>query len=236
MKQFLIFLLCLFTVSVFGQSIVNTNSVQTIYNKTAINWGQIAVGTNSPQATLHVRGTFQLDSTSAQDSEWQFYDSTGNKFVSFKTQTIGTNVVFILPSGPGVGGLAHYSLSQATNLTMTIVPMVYEFALSDETTSISTGAAKLTWRAPHAMTIVGVRASLSVASSSGTPTVDINEGGTSIFSTTLSIDANEKTSTTAATAAVISDTAIADDAEITFDIDVSGTGARGLKVKLYYTR
>lgn len=113
---------------------------------------------------------------------------------------------------------------------------VYEFALSDETTAITTGAAKLTWRAPHAMTVVAVRASLGTVSSSGIPTVDINEGGTTIISTKLTIDANEKTSTTAATAAVISDAVIADDAEITFDIDVAGTGAAGLKVKIYYIR
>jgi hypothetical protein len=113
---------------------------------------------------------------------------------------------------------------------------VYEFAISDETTAITTGTAKVTWRAPHAMTVTAVRASLSTASSSGTPTVDINEGGTTILSTKLTIDANEKTSTTAAAAAVISDTAIADDAEITFDIDTAGTGAAGLKVKIYYTK
>ena len=47
---------------------------------------------------------------------------------------------------------------------------------------------------------------------------------------------SEKTSTTAATAAVISDSAIADDAELTFDIDTAGTGAAGLKVRIYYTR
>lgn len=113
---------------------------------------------------------------------------------------------------------------------------IYEFALSDETTAITTGTAKLTWRAPHAMTITAVRASLSTTSSSGNPTVDINEAGSTILSTKLSIDSSEKTSTTAATAAVISDSSIADDSEITFDIDTAGTGAKGLKVKIYYTR
>jgi hypothetical protein len=115
-------------------------------------------------------------------------------------------------------------------------PVLLGFALSDETTALTTGAAKLTARAPFAFTLTAVRASLSTASSSGIPTVDINEGGTTILSTKLTIDANEKTSTTAATAAVISDSAIADDAELTFDIDVAGTGAAGLKVWLIGTR
>ncbi len=118
-------------------------------------------------------------------------------------------------------------------------PEVIGVALSDETTAITTGTAKVTMRMPFAMTLTSVRASLTTASSSGTPTVDINEGagaGTTILSTKLTIDATELTSTTAAVPAVISDTSLADDAQITFDIDVAGTGAAGLKVWLLGTR
>jgi hypothetical protein len=63
-------------------------------------------------------------------------------------------------------------------------------------------------------------------------TVDVNENGASILSTKLTLDVGEKTSTTAATAPVISDAALGDDSEITIDIDVAGTGASGLKVYL----
>ncbi len=106
-------------------------------------------------------------------------------------------------------------------------------AMSDETTVITTGTAKVTVRAPYAFTVTGVRASVNTVSSSGLPTVDINEAGTTILSTKLTIDASEFTSVSAATPAVVSDTAIADDAEITFDVDVAGTGAKGLKVCVY---
>ena len=59
----------------------------------------------------------------------------------------------------------------------------------------------------------------------------------SILSTKITFDNNEKTTTTATTPAVVSDTALADDAEITIDIDVVGTsGAEGLKVTLLGTR
>jgi hypothetical protein len=110
----------------------------------------------------------------------------------------------------------------------------WEYAISDETTSITTGTAKLTVRAPYAFTVTDVRASLSTVSSSGNPTFDINEGGSSILGANkLSIDANEKTSTTATTATSIADSSIADDAEITFDIDTAGTGAKGAKIKIY---
>lgn len=112
------------------------------------------------------------------------------------------------------------------------------FAVSDEATSLTTGTAKVTFRAPFAMTLTAIpRASLSTASSSGDVTVDINEAGTSVLGANkLSIDANEKTSVTAATPTTLADTAIADDAEITVDIDGAGTGAKGLKVTLYYRR
>jgi hypothetical protein len=112
------------------------------------------------------------------------------------------------------------------------LPATIGIAVGDETSTITTGTAKTTFRMPHAMTLTAVRASLTTASSSGTPTVDINENGSTILSTKITIDANETTSTTAATPPVISDAALADDAEITIDIDVAGTGAKGLKVWL----
>lgn len=105
-------------------------------------------------------------------------------------------------------------------------------ALSDEATAITTGTAKVTMRMPYAFTLTAVRASLSTASSSGLPTVNIKENGTTIFSTKLTINASAKTSVGATTPAVISGANLADDAEITFDIDVAGTGAKGLKVTL----
>lgn len=115
-------------------------------------------------------------------------------------------------------------------------PTVIAVAISDEATALTTGTAKMTFRMPFAMTVTSVRASLSTASSSGNPTFDINEGGTSILGTKLSIDANEKTSTTAASAATITDSALADDAEITIDIDTAGTGAKGAKIYIIGTR
>lgn len=108
-----------------------------------------------------------------------------------------------------------------------------EYALSDETTTITTGTAVLTARVPYAFKVLEVRSSLNTVSSSGLVTVDINESGSTILSTKLSIDASEKTSKTAATPAVISDTTLADDAELTFDIDAAGTGAKGLKIKIF---
>jgi hypothetical protein len=117
-------------------------------------------------------------------------------------------------------------------------PVEIQLAASDETTALTTGTAKMTFRMPHRMTLTSVRASLTTAQTSGSIfTVDINEGGASILSTKLTIDNTEKTSTTAATPAVISDLNLGDDAEITIDIDQIGDGtAKGLKITLIGTR
>ncbi len=107
-------------------------------------------------------------------------------------------------------------------------------ACSDETTALTSGTSKAVFRMPYAFTLTAVRASLTTAQTSGSIfTVDINETSASVLSTKLTIDNTEKTSTTAATQAVISDASLADDAEILIDIDQIGDGtAKGLKVYL----
>jgi len=116
---------------------------------------------------------------------------------------------------------------------LAVIP--FAVAVGDETTALTTGTAKVTFRAPFAATLSAVRASVTTAPTGAALTVDINEGGTSVLSTKLTIDATEKTSTTAATAAVISDSALVDDAEMTIDIDTVGStiAGAGLKVTLF---
>lgn len=122
-----------------------------------------------------------------------------------------------LPSGDSVAGVLES----------------FTVALSDLTSALTAGAAKETIRMPYPFTVTAVRAYLATAQASGSIiTVDINENGVSILSTKLTIDNGEKTSATAAAAAFISDPNLADDAEITFDIDQVGTGGKGLKVVL----
>ena len=113
------------------------------------------------------------------------------------------------------------------------------FAVSDESTALTTGTGKLTFRMPYAMTLFagvsGIKASLTTAgSTSGVTTIDVNEAGSTILSTKLTIDSGETTSVTAATPPVISDTALAADAIITVDIDGLSGGATeaGLKITL----
>ena len=183
--------------------------------------------------------------------------STGETVLELSTSGVASTTVNLTPNTAGIGlvqttnsaplvlranqteGLRVETDGTVTVATKLVTPEYMVIALSDETTAITTGTAKVTMRAPFAMTLTQIpRASLNTASSSGSPAVDINVGGSSILHATnkLSIDSGEKTSTTAGTATSLVTTSIADDAEITFDIDVAGTGAKGLKVTLYYKR
>ena len=98
---------------------------------------------------------------------------------------------------------------------------------SDELTSLTVGTAKTTFRMPYAFTLTAVKVSLTNTSTSGNPTIDINESGTSILSSPVAITAGQKTAT-----ATVGDSSLANLAEMTVDIDVAGTNASGLKIYL----
>lgn len=123
-----------------------------------------------------------------------------------------------------------------TYISRTMLPVTLGFALSNEISALTIGAGKLAIHSPFAFTLSEVRASLTTAASAGTPTFDVNVAGVSIFSTLLTVDATETTSVTAAVPAVLSTTTIPDNARLTFDIDVAGTGATGAKIWLYGLR
>ena len=110
--------------------------------------------------------------------------------------------------------------------------------VGDESTALTTGTGKIKFRMPFAATLLAVKASVNTAPTDSTLIVDINEAGTSVLGTKLSIDAGELTSTTAASPATITDSSLADDAEISIDIDQIGStvAGAGLKVSMFVRR
>lgn len=170
-----------------------------------------------------------------------FFDVTNTTAPVVGTDNI-TFAQFTTVSQGGSGGVkAGTGLTKSGN-TLSVDSKVNSetlvIACSDETTAITTGTAKVTFRMPWAMTLTDVRGSLVTPQTSGSIfTVNIKESGTTIFSTKLTIDNTEGTSTTAATPAVVSDANLADDAVITIDIDQIGDGtAKGLKIALIGVR
>lgn len=190
---------------------------------------------------LHITGTTTIATiTLAQGAmRWVVFDGaltlthSANLLLGGSDLTTHANMVLIfIGEGAGVTRL----IGGMTGSGRPIVESAdILLAVGDETTAITAGTAKITFRMPFAMTLdaaVLPRASLTTASSSGVVTIDINESGSSILSTKLTIDQSELTSETAAAAAVLSDLVLADNAVITIDIDGAGTNAAGLKVLL----
>ena len=163
------------------------------------------------------------------------------KFSGFTSEaTAATTELVGYKTGTTVN--TRYSLAQIAAGLQEHLPESFIVAASDETTALTVGTGKATFRMPYAFTLTAVRASLTTAgTTSGLTTIDINEDTTaggvtpvSILSTKITIDLTEKTSVTAAAQPVISDASLANDAQITIDVDaISGGGTEaGLKVTL----
>jgi len=122
--------------------------------------------------------------------------------------------------------------------TLTAAPIEIGIACSDETTLLTSGTAKVTFRMPCAVTLTAVRLNVNTAPTGSALVVNIKESGATIFSTKPQIDVSAKTSVGSGTPAVISDSSLASDAEMTIDIDQIGStiAGKGLKVWLIGTR
>lgn len=118
-------------------------------------------------------------------------------------------------------------------------------ACTDETTAgivLSTSVPKVTFRMPYAFTMTSIKASLNTAQASGATLfeVDVKKNGTSIFTTKLTFDNTEKTTTTAVTPFAFTSTPMtfADDDEVTIFVsnNTAGNVAAGLKVTMIGSR
>jgi len=111
-------------------------------------------------------------------------------------------------------------------------------AASDETTVLDVADGKTEFQMPYGFTLTDVRATLTTAgTTSGVTTIDIEDDGVSIFSTLLTIDFGEKTSTSAAAAfdfvASASSIAVADESVMKINVDAISGGATEAGLKIY---
>lgn len=190
---------------------------------------------NELAAALNDDANYAATLTTALNGK-QNLNSTLTSLSSVSTTAFGRSLLTLANvaalqalTGTGGGGL-DTAAGDARYIKLDSAPVTLGFALSDETSQISTGQ-KVSFRAPFSFKITEIRASLGTSSSTAT-TIDVNVGGASRLSTKLTIDANETTSVTASTLPVFTDANISSDATITIDVDVVGTAARGLKIWL----
>lgn len=113
----------------------------------------------------------------------------------------------------------------------------YEYlgiACSDLTSNLTVGTTKAYFRCPFGATINKITASVIDAPTGANLIIDVNDSGSTIYSTRLVIDAGTKTSVGSATTPVFIDTSIAEDAEITIDIDQVGSTNPGKGLIVYF--
>ena len=147
--------------------------------------------------------------------------------VALATSDLGDSIVTSAKIVDATVSLADVAIAAKTE--------VLGISCSDETSDLETGTAKATFHMPYAFTLTGVKATVTTAPVGSVLTVDINEAGATILTTKLTIDASEKTSATAATAAVIGGAgpALAADALMTIDIDGIGSSTAGTGLKVW---
>ena len=203
------------------------------------------------------RGLVDIEGGNSLDAQLRLNCSNGTHAVTIEgpAHLNGNNYIVKLPTGlPAAGnvlevdtyaangGGSYYNNPPLATMKWSnpsqLVTQSLIVAASDETTDLTTGTAKSTFRMPYAFTLSAVRASVTTAPTGSTIIVNIKESGTTILSSRITIDATEKTSVTAAAQPVISDTALADDSEITVDIDQVGStvAGTGLKITLIGTK
>ena len=136
----------------------------------------------------------------------------------------------------GNGTTAWNSLPYSSDATTGSIDW-FTVAASDETTDLTAGSGKVYFRMPYAGTLLAVRSSVNTAPSGSSLIVDINISNNvysgSILGTKLSIDDSQKTSTTSSSPATIATSSLADDSQISIDINQVGSSTAGKGLKVY---
>ena len=172
---------------------------------------------------------------------------------SAPTTTRMSGVVTSYDSGTGALGVTVDSVTGSgthTDWTVTLSAAVIgsdlgkrviQVKVIDDLTTLTTGDGKVIFLVPQELNgynLVGANAFVTTVSSSGTPTVQIRNvtDAVDMLSTRITIDASEYTSYTAAAAAVVDATYddVATGDRLAVDVDVAGTGAKGLGIVLTF--
>ena len=166
-------------------------------------------------------------------------DVTGTGTGSFATTIATGSVDIAMLSATGSPSASNYLQGDGTWATPSGTANTdMGLAVSDEATALtgSTTVALGTFHAQKAGTWSEILIGVTTAPTGSTLTCDVHKNGTTIFSTKPTIDATEKTSVTAATAAVLSTTTYAKGDLIELFCDSVGTTIAGTGLKFYFNQ
>jgi hypothetical protein len=228
-----------------GTHVVNIQGGSyTVSGGTIDNHGIFATGAGASiyasNVTISTSGTGAYDLYQASSATLSVVggkgSGTGGTFTTNGTITYGASDRVVTDiNNATVGTIDGRKLENEYKRKVVTIP------LGGPTDALSTGDGKNIYRVPAVLNgwdIVGVAAHVTTVSSSGTPTFQINNitDAVDVLSTALTIDANEKDSATAATAAVIntSNDSVATAEELRIDCDVAGTSALGASVEITF--
>ena len=164
----------------------------------------------------------------------------GGVVTSYDSGTGALGVTVDSVTGSGTYTDWTVSLSAAV-IGSDLAKRVIQVKVIDDLTTLTTGDGKVIFLVPQELNgynLTGANAFVTTVSSSGTPTIQIRNVTDSVdmLSTRITIDANEYTSYTAAAAAVVNTTYddVATGDRLAVDVDVAGTGAKGLGIVLTF--
>jgi len=110
----------------------------------------------------------------------------------------------------------------------------FVIACSDETSDLETGDDKAQIRLPFQFELTSISANVNTAPVGSEISIQVQEDGSDILSTPITIDVTETTSASAAVPPVILDSTLASNSIISIDLDQIGssTAGTGLKINL----
>jgi len=173
---------------------------------------------NSSSPTTNKAGQIAVDTTiSGYTGMIQYYDGTESLYaLGIPQANLSTTNDHIL----AYNAVSNELVMRGEQVLITLYASATESALI-----VGTGQDYID--IPFALTITDVYATVNTAPTGSVCTFDINEGGVSILSTKLTIDATEVSSKTATTPRVISDASLASGARISIDTDGVGSTTPG---------
>lgn len=195
--------------------------------------GVFVYAAEMPVADLVPNALYIINNVTSGQLEFHYVETDG---ITTHVAFVKSDVAALLNARITTATLNQYARYDGAKWVGADLPYDIQFASSDEATALTVGTSKITLRAPRAFVLTGIKASLSIAQTSGSLlTVNVKKGGVSLFTTQLTFNNTSRTTVGASTPAVLTAAtiAIAADDEFTVDIAQVGDGtAKGLKISL----